>query len=103
MRLGRGLNMPRRSIDGVKLSAKEYNELVRLQNQPDPTSPSLLQALTGLINSPEYRTAFTDDGRFQWLNNLVGEYRRAGREVLLSENPELRERVEQAQPQLFQQ
>ena len=108
MRLGGGIAMHPRKIDGVILNAEPYNEWVTLTNQLDvggllpgqkgyDISTTLLPTLSQLIKHPDYDALPTNDDRLQEISNVVGRYRKQARLIMLEGNPELQQRIEAVQ------
>lgn len=108
MRLGGGISMHPRKIDGVILNAEPYNEWVTLTNKLDVSgllpgqkgydiSTTLLPTLSQLIKHPDYDALPTNDDRLQEISNVVGRYRKQARLIMLEGNPELQQRIEAVQ------
>ncbi len=87
-------------IDGVELTPKQKDELIRLSSQDlSRTGRSLKDALHDLITSERYRDRLgdgTDDfegGRSGAIKRLMRRYRERGRKELLRRHPDLKESV----------
>lgn len=104
MRLGGGVPMHPKKIDGVVLNAEPYNEWITLTNQLDSegklpgqkgydVTSTLLPTLVKEIKGKEYKTELTDDDRLDYIRSIVGLYRKAAKNILLEANPDLAKRV----------
>lgn len=108
MRLGGGIPMHKKTIDGVILNAEPYNEWVTLTNKLDASgllpgqkgydvSTTLLPTLAKLIKDPDYKALPTNDDRLEEIRVNVGRYRRVAKLLMLEANPDLKQRVEAVQ------
>lgn len=85
-------------VAGVELTNKEYNEMVKLQNQPAPGIPSLLDTLNSLIETPQYKGA-TDFPQLTGLSKAaqieahIRIYRDAGQKAFLIQHPEILQQI----------
>lgn len=106
--LGGGISTTPKKITGVQLNADQYNLWITLTNSLDamgrpPEDPeydvslTLLPRLQDEIFSDQYQALKTKEDKLNSLNNIISEQRGLARERMLSEYPELNEKVLQAQ------
>lgn len=90
------------SIDGIKLTADQQNQWIRLMNTVVPGSTvrghrvraaagdedTLLEVLQNLIYTKPYQDALAGE-RYELINQTVSQYRRAAKELLVQSNPDL--------------
>lgn len=116
IRLGAGLSMPRRTIDGVRLSAEQYNRLIMLSAKTDYAGrmppeydedgklisghpeyvdgQTLLDELQEEIYSPTYSQMVSDTDRIEELRTILSHRNTDARAALLQEYPELAAKIE---------
>lgn len=104
VRLGDGISMPGKKMDGVLLSAEEYNRLVLLMNMDNSNrvpgdegydeSEGMLADLNDTINRPYYARIQYDSEKIDELRTIVSARRTDAKEILLSENPDLAAKIE---------
>jgi len=93
MELGDGIAMPRRNISGVILNNEQYNSLIYAMNSPDPSQPTMKDALNDLIYNPLYNDLPTKEDKLDAIRAVYNKYASVGRKILMQQYPELRERV----------
>lgn len=93
MELGDGISMPRRNISGVILNNEQYNSLIYAMNSPDPSQPTMKEALNDLIYNPLYNDLPTKEDKLDAIRAVYNKYASVGRKILMQQYPELRERV----------
>ena len=97
MELGDGLSMPSKTISGVILNNEQYNSLIYALNQPDPSLPTLKDALSDLLYSPIYDQLETKEDKLDAMKAIYNKYSSAARKITMVQDPELRERVAENQ------
>lgn len=108
MRLGGGIAMNPKKIDGVRLNATQYNQWVTIQNQMDANgrfpgqvgydaSTTMLPTLMTVIESPDYAELPTKDDQLDAITNIVGKYRSAAKRILISRDAELEAKINAVQ------
>ena len=93
MELGDGIAMPRKDISGVILNNEQYNSLIYAMNSPDPSQPTMKDALNDLIYNPLYNDLPTKEDKLDAIRAVYNKYASVGRKILMQQYPELRERV----------
>jgi len=93
MRLGDGITMPSKKIDGVLLNADQYNYMIEAMNKKRPGQPTFLEAMNTMIYSSDYRSLQLDDQKLTQLRNVASAYKKIGTDAVLMEYPDLRKRV----------
>ena len=91
--LNLGLGRVPKSIEGIKLTAKQQNMLVILANNP-PDGGNLLEDLKDMVLSPEYQ-ALLPGFRITELRAIDSVYWSNARKYLLEMDPDLRARVDE--------
>lgn len=87
------LTMPGRRVDGMKLTAEEYDELVRYaRTEPLLNDTTFREALTDLMDSDLY-TESTPDMRVALIKQTQDQYDRAAKRMLEEENAVFAERI----------
>ncbi len=100
MRLGGGLSMPPKKINGVLLNAEQYNRWITLANQLDDggklpgesgykPETTMVPTMMSIIYSPPYRRLPDDDDRLDTLRQIKTTFFRAARERLKTEDIDL--------------
>ena len=97
MRLGDGITMPSKKINGVLLNAEQYNYMIEAMNKKYPGEPTFIEAMNRLVFSPDYRSLETDEDKLQQIRNVASEYKAVGRKAVLQQFPSLRDRVLKSQ------
>jgi hypothetical protein len=108
MKIGGGVSRTERKLNGVDLNATQFNRLIELSNSIDrkgrrPEDPgfradqTMLPTLQSIIFDPAYRGLPTKDDKRDELSNIVSQFRRAARSLLLVEDPYLKAKID-AQP-----
>lgn len=104
MRLGKGFSPTDKKINGVDLTASQYNRHIVLNNSVDEFGrlpgekgyderTTMLPTLQRFIQSPEYLALPTKDDQAEKLSNVVSLYRSAARKKLLEEDSYLASKV----------
>lgn len=104
MRLGKGFSPTDKKINGVDLTASQYNRHIVLNNAIDEFGrlpgekgyderTTLLPTLQRFIQSPDYQALPTKDDQADKLSNVVSLYRSAARKKLLEEDAYLASKV----------
>jgi len=107
MRLGDGLTMPQKTIDGVKLSAEQYNRWIVLTAQSDYSGlmpgdagykkgQTLQDELKAEIFGNKAYRRDGDNDKLDELRNILSARRRDAREVLEEEYPDLKAKIDAA-------
>ena len=97
MRLGDGITMPSKKINGVLLNAEQYNYMIEAMNKKYPGEPTFIEAMNRLVFSPDYKSLETDEDKLQQIRNVASEYKAVGRKAVLQQFPSLRDRVLKSQ------
>lgn len=94
------IGMPRRSINGVEMSAIQYDRFIQLSAGLE-RKPSLEKALNGLIKSSYYKklTSGVNGGKAERIETIISEYRSVAKQQLLKEFPTLNSEVMSAKIQ----
>jgi len=98
-----GAVMPRRTIDGVKLTDWEYHDLVNMAGNMDhvgrmpghpgfDSSKTMLSTLKDLINDPAY-SGLGLDAKRQKINAVISAFDSAARDMLKARSSDLRSRL----------
>lgn len=106
--LGGGVSRTPKKISGVQLNSEQYNRWIELTNSLDamgysPEDPrydvtlQLLPRLQDEIFSDQYQALPTKEDKLNALNNIISEQRSIARQKMLSEFPELNDKVMAAQ------
>jgi len=93
MRLGDGIMMPSKKINGVLLNAEQYNYMIEAMNKKVPGQRTFLEEMKATIFSPAYKDIELDEDKLTVLRNIAESYKLVGRDAVLMEYPSLRERV----------
>jgi len=93
MRLGDGIMMPSKKINGVLLNAEQYNYMIDAMNKKVPGQRTFLEEMKATIFSPAYKDIELDEDKLTVLRNIAESYKLVGRDAVLMEYPSLRERV----------
>ena len=106
--LGGGVSRTPQKISGVQLNSEQYNRWIELTNTLDAmgfppehseydVSLVLLPRLQDEIFSDQYQSYPTKEDKLNALNNIISTQRTIARDRMLSEYPELAEKVNAAQ------
>lgn len=92
------IGMPRRSINGIEMSAIQYDRFIQLSAGLE-RKPSLEKALNGLVKSNYYKklTSGVNGGKAERIETIISEYRSVAKQQLLKEFPKLNSEVMSAQ------
>ena len=92
------IGMPRRSINGIEMSATQYDRFIQLSAGLE-RKPSLEKALNGLVKSNYYKklTSGVNGGKAERIETIISEYRSVAKQQLLKEFPKLNSEVMSAQ------
>ena len=94
------IGMPRRSINGIEMSAIQYDRFIQLSAGLE-RKPSLEKALSGLVKSSYYKklTSGVNGGKAERIETIISEYRSVAKQQLLKEFPKLNSEVMSAKIQ----
>lgn len=93
---GQGLRMPPRTLDGIPLTAQQYNDYIIKTNSitmegPDGTDMNMLDMMTYVINQDNFWITYWRDEKE--LSLIYADYKSAARDELLEEYPDLDNRI----------
>lgn len=77
----------------VELNKEQYDRYNQLIAQPSTNHPALRDAIGRVINDPRYAHLQADSDRADKIQNIISSYRDHARNVLVSEFPELQDKV----------
>ena len=108
MELGGGVKMPNKKIGGILLNAAQYNRWITLMNNIDwkgklpgedgyQNGQRLLDDLEGEIYSNEYNAIPLKEDKLESLKSIISGAKSSAKFRLLSEYPDLADRIEAAQ------
>jgi hypothetical protein len=94
---GQGLRMPPRTLDGIPLTAQQYNDYIIKTNSitmegPDGTNMNMLDMMTYVINQDNFFELPIGEMKKE-LSLIYADYKSAARDELLQEYPDLDNRV----------
>jgi len=95
LKYGFGIPMPDRKIRGIYLSTEEYNDMIRLMNDPEETGePVLLNALKEMIQMDDFKNAPVGE-QITLFKNVVSRYRTAGKQQWFLKYPKIKARIDE--------
>ena len=94
---GQGLRMPPRTLDGIPLTAQQYNDYIIKTNSitmegPDGTDMNMLDMMTYAINRDDFFQLSIGEMKKE-LSLIYADYKSAARDELLEEYPDLDNRI----------
>lgn len=97
-RIGNVIEMPSDKVQGVRLSGKEYNDLVKTMNSIEVDDEvtglqgNYRQVLNGLVGMQEYKMLTRDD-QISLIDNIKGKFLKAARMIIIDRYDSLQEDI----------
>lgn len=90
--LGSSLKMPPRKIDGVGLTATQYNDLLTFMNVETIGGKTMLESMTSEVTSGDYQRMGVDD-KIKSLRDIMADYLDIAQDRVVRNNPALEANV----------
>lgn len=99
MKYGFGIPMPDRKMQGIYLSVEEYQDMIKLMNDPswDGTGkhePQLLEALKDMIEDKKFEAAPVGD-QITIFKNVVSKYKQMGKHMWFIKHPNIKTKIDE--------
>ena len=94
IKYGFGIRMPDRKIQGIYLSVEEYNQMIKLMNDPKGNGDTLLGRLNGLIKNERFLQLPVGQ-QIKQFKNVVSQYKSFGKQKFFELNPKIKNRIDE--------
>ena len=94
IKYGFGIRMPDRKIQGIYLSVEEYNQMIKLMNDPKGNGDTLLGRLNVLIKNERF-LGLPVGQQIKQFKNVVSQYKSFGKQKFFELNPKIKNRIDE--------
>ena len=94
IKYGFGIRMPDRKIQGIYLSVEEYNQMIKLMNDPKGNGDTLLGRLNVLIKNETF-LGLPVGQQIKQFKNVVSQYKSFGKQKFFELNPKIKNRIDE--------